>query len=164
MKKIIVITLMAIAVVFTSCCPNTCAAQTVDSTLTELSVDGIQVTEAERLLDKYAGKMYEGAVEIAEAISGPAKEAFDYVVMLQIAKGIGMLIPLLLFIISLTVILITATRFECNEESVGGVVCMAFIVIGALSLVLSFFTTYDAVLHLIAPEWFAIKEIMALIK
>lgn len=139
-----------------------------DSIVTSPTGDIVNVTEAERIIDKYTGKLYDGVADITERLSGPAEEVFGYVVMLQIAKGIGMLSPLLFLFIFLFIGYVYLNKglkadFK-NKGEAYGIVGVVSLVVAAIFFIIGIFSVYAGLLHLIAPEWYAIEEIIGLIK
>lgn len=122
----------------------------------------LNVLETERLIDKYGGQAVESFNALVENTIPLAESGFKMVVKLQIAKGIGKLIPLLAFII----LLINTIKHwdKLNELDDGGGVFLFWSVVGIIILgIMSCISTYKAILYLIVPEWFAIKEILNLI-
>src|SRR5690554_3395803 len=75
-------------------------AFSMDSDSTQLSEQPSKISETERIIDKYGGKIAESFNSIVEKITPVAEEGFKLAVRLQIAKGIASLLPLVLFIIS----------------------------------------------------------------
>lgn len=152
MKKII--TLLLICISFNS--------YSQDSTMTN-----VNVTEVERIVDKYGEKAIDGFNNLVDKVSPTAVQGFEYVVQLQIAKGIGMLLPILIFFVCLIVLLnIRNDKWvtKDTDTTITGIVGITSLIIGLFSIIMSFVYTYDGILHLLAPEWFAIKEIIELIK
>lgn len=147
MKKIIIL-MMIVLGTFTS------RAQ--DSTKTTIS-------EIERVVDKYGEKIADGFISTMETAKPVAKEGFKVVVKLQFAKGIANLLPLLIFIISvISITKLWGTEHLNNKDiSAVGFIWLTLLII---SFVLAIFDTYSGITHLIAPEWFAIKEIITLMK
>lgn len=158
MKKFIIILLL-------SCFAFYSKAQ-VDS----LVIENVNVTEAERIIDKYSDKIYDGVSTIAEKLTEPAQEVFGYVVFLQIAKGIGMLLPIPLVFIFSFLFLMFYKKVEWSYNSptaeTTGVFTLSIVfgVMAGVSIIIAFCTTYTGLLHLLAPEWYAIKEIVGLIQ
>jgi hypothetical protein len=143
--------------------------------------DSIQVTQAERIIDKYSGKVYATVTEVVEQLKGPAKEMFDAVVRLEIAKGFGYLLPkiftflfLFLFVKEYKRILDILNRdnvprrYDRNggpfSEENSSFQLIMYLVVAFLMFSMALIFTYDGLLHLFAPEWYAIKEIIELVK
>ena len=137
--------------------------------------------KTEQLVDKYGAKMVDAFSSTIEKTKPMAKEAFETVVMLQIAKGIACLLPLLMFILFLYLFkreydriqnILMSDNVPKNMDGRYGVFddsnVTPFIIIYLLLFVACFifsmFTTYDGIIHLLAPKWFAIKEIVGLFK
>lgn len=147
------------------------------------NIDSLNVNESEteRIIDKYGGKIVEGFNSFVETATPYAKEGFEVVLKLQIAKGIGYLMPMLFFFIFLFLFTKEYKRIMTILESDKVPVHMdrkygAFDS-GNASFVLYFYLAatifsfllgagclFPGITHLIAPEWFAIKEIIELIK
>lgn len=138
--------------------------------------DDISITETERIVDKYSGKIADNVGGVADAliegfnagiekITPIAESGFDAMVTFNIAKGIVYLSPTFILLI---IIIIGAKSKLMGEDITGDNVPTASgIVIGILfitflALASSYF--YDGVLHLVAPEYYAILDILDLIK
>ena len=109
------------------------------------------------------------------------KEGFQTVVMLQIAKGIGYLLPLILFIIFLILMINEYKRIDnilksdnvpehmnnrygpTGESNVTPIFIL-YLIFSAILFLASLTFTFDGITHIIAPKWFAIKEIIELLK
>ncbi len=137
--------------------------------------------KTEQLVDKYGAKMVDAFSSTIEKTKPMAKEAFETVIMLQIAKGIANLLPLLFFIIFLYLFkkeydriqnILISDNVPENMSSRRGVFddcnLTPFIIIYLIFLIVCFIvamiTTYDGITYLLAPKWFAIKEIIGLFK
>lgn len=130
------------------------------------------ITEAERIIDKYGGKIVDGFNSFVEKATPYAEEGFKMVVRLQIAKGIGLLLPLFITIFSWFLLFREVERVR-NLESTNSygpwdssnitVQIIIYLIVGMVSSMLAFVTTYDGILHLMAPEWYAIQELIELI-
>ena len=140
--------------------------------------------EAERLIDKYGGKAVETFEIVVEKATPLAKEGFSMAVKLQFAQGIAQLIPLILFFVFLFLYLKTLRNYK-NEsikfdmpDTRNRVSTVAenmlinyymtrfliFGILGAVCFILAAVNTYGGVTRLIAPEWYAVKEIVELFK
>lgn len=139
-----------------------------DSTSVISEITNVDETQAERIIDKYGGKIVEGFNNFAEKATPYAEEGFKVVVKLQIAKGIAGLIP------PVTCIILLILIFKFNKKAVWdnhdspinlyAIVQLIFGILAAIMFIIALFSTYNAILHLIAPEWYAIKEIIDLLK
>lgn len=128
----------------------------------------VQITEAERIIDKYGEKIINGFNNLVETVTPYAEEGFNMVIKLQIAKGIGHLLPLVFAIIFWILFHVEYKKLIKNghypftrEENMTATLLFNL----GLSLILTFIsiiTTYDGIMYLIAPEWFALKEIIDL--
>ena len=143
--------------------------------------DSAQVTQAERIIDKYSGKVYTTITEVVDQLKGPAKEMFDAVVRLEIAKGFGYLLPVLFMAIFLFLFAQehkrisnilngdnVPDRFNTNhgpfdEDNVTPQLIF-YLIAASVAFIFAIIVTYDGLLHLFAPEWYAIKEIIELVK
>lgn len=132
------------------------------------------ISSAERIIDKYSEKFYNGVSEIVEGLKGPAETVFKSVVRLQIAKGIGMLLILIPTIIFWIVFarLYPKVQTYCDgghgyrtwDEAPWGVMTIVALVAGIIFTIGSVFAVYHGLLRVFAPEWFAIMEIVQLVK
>jgi hypothetical protein len=144
------------------------------------TTDSVKITQAERIIDKYSNKVYHTVTEIVDDLKGPAKEMFNYVVKLEIIKGFGMLLPLFFAIIFLILIVSEYKRISnilnstnvvntfnkregpLHEDNITPQMII-YLVSFIFMAIVSLFSTYDGVLHLFAPEWYAVKEIIGII-
>jgi hypothetical protein len=137
------------------------------------------ISEAERIIDKYGGAAIEGFNNVVEKITPMAQQGFEIAVKLQIAKGVALSIPLILCLTFLIIFFKEYSRLDKilsskevpnhYNESYGPfdesnitpllIVSLASFIIFTIAAA---FTTYDAITHLVAPEWYAIKEIIEL--
>ena len=137
--------------------------------------------KTEQLVDKYGGKLANAFSETIEGAKPMVKETFETVVMLQIAKGIGCLLPLFFFIIfmylfkkeydRINAILASDNVPDHMNSSYGvfgednvNVFIILYLIFAVISFILALIFTYDGVLYLMAPKWFAIKEIIGVFK
>ena len=145
------------------------------------TVDSAQITQAERIIDKYSGKIYNVLGEVATELKGPAKEMFNAVIKLEIAKGLGMLIPLFVAFFFLYLF-----RYEYNsilhllnsedvpkrlnsnygpfDESNVTAPLIIYLILFLGFTVFAIGVTYNGIMHLVAPEWYAIQDILKLLK
>jgi hypothetical protein len=135
----------------------------------------------ERLIDKYGGKISEGFNNVVEKTTPVAKEGFYIAVKLNIAHGIGLLLPLLFFFIFGYIFIKEYNKIEnilksdniprhmsknhgpMENDNTTPLLIISLVAIVILSVV-SLFTTMPGIKHLIAPEWYAIKDIIELFK
>lgn len=128
----------------------------------------VTTTQAERIIDKYSGKISDTFNEGIKKITPMAEKGFDVVVRFEIAKGIGLLLPLPICITF--VFIIISTRRKAKFNDVGdptngwGILLIITWVIASVSFIVSIFSVYSGILHLMAPEWYAIKEILEIFK
>ena len=122
------------------------------------------ITEAERIIDKYSSKVVDVFNSAVESATPLAEEGFKMVVRLQIAKGFGNLLSSLFFI----VLLITFRKIKIydyiiNDKSWSTPAPLLVVLFIIISFVWAILDLYQAIQYFIAPEWFAIKEILNLI-
>lgn len=138
-----------------------------------------QISETERIIDKYGDKIVNSFNSFAEKTLPIAEDGFKIIVKLQIAKGLINLIPLIAFIIFIILVHKEYNRLLhlLNQEEVPSYMdrdygpfgednisfpLLLYLIITIVLGLLSLFTTNSGFLYLIAPEWFAIKEIINL--
>lgn len=124
--------------------------------------------EAERLIDKYGGKAVETFEKVVEGATPLAKEGFNMAVKLQFAQGVAQLLPIIFFGFFIYKF-IKEDKYIRKEggEWESGEVTASWIIYLALSIItmlLAIFNTYGGVTRVIAPEWYAVKEIVELFK
>jgi len=152
MKKIFV--LLAFVITF--------ASQTI-----AITADSTNISNAERIIDKYSDKAYTTIVSIADRLEGPAKEVFHYVTMKNFAQGIAGFAPALLFLMLFYYYFPTVKKMikenKCDADH--GAVFVVGWGLALLALgILTISTFQSSVMHIIAPEWYAIQDIVSLIK
>lgn len=148
-----------------------------DSIKTETPI----LDKTEHLVDKYSSKIADTFISTMESAKPFVKEGFQTVVMVQIAKGIGYLLPLILFIIFLILMINEYKRIDNilksdnvpehmdnrygpTEESNVTPIFILYLIFSAILFLASLTFTFDGITHIIAPKWFAIKEIIELLK
>lgn len=143
--------------------------------------DSTKISTTERLVDKYGGKIIDGFNTVVEKATPVAKQGFEIAVRLQIAKGVACLLPIIFFFIF-------SYSFKKEYERISSILdsdkvplhmdksegpmdednmtakLLIYLLMSIVLFILSCIFTYTAITHLIAPEWFAIKEIIELIK
>lgn len=135
----------------------------------------IQITETERIIDKYGSEVINKFNSLIDNATPMAEQGFEMIVRLQIAKGITLLLPALfclIFIIMFSAEYKTVQKKieeddntynygPFSEEYIN--IFLIFYIFAAIILfITALFTLHDALLHLMAPEWYAIKEILNL--
>ena len=137
------------------------------------------ISETERIVDKYGEKLAQGFSSFMESATPVAQEGFKIVVYLQLAKGVSYLLPLIFFILSVILFKNEYNRIENIlksdnvpnfyngnygpfDESNINIKIIIYLIITIVSAIIAVITTTDGLTHLIAPEWFAIKEISTL--
>lgn len=143
------------------------------------TISSLEITEAERIIDKYSGKIANSFNEGINKITPMAEEGFEIAVKLQLAKGIAYMIPSLLFIIFIMLFIkeYNDIKKELSSENIPiylnencgpfdeGNINPKLIIYLALSVILfiiAALSIYDGITHIVAPEWYAIKEIIEL--
>ena len=121
------------------------------------------VQEVERVVDKYSEKVMHSFSELMEDAAPAAKEGFSWVVKLQKAKAIGLIF---LSLIALGILLVGFKMYNSNHSYSEDLEIFAgvMLVVGSIGFFVSLVGLYHAILFLIAPEWYALKEIIDLIK
>tara|TARA_R110000796_G_scaffold146955_3_gene263698 strand:- start:4153 stop:4641 length:489 start_codon:yes stop_codon:yes gene_type:complete len=143
----------------------------------------INASEVERIVDKYTGKAVEGFNSVVDKITPSAEKGFEVAVKLQIAKGVTNLLPLFAFLFFLLLFNLEhkdisdildkgkengPSRYNYNggpfyreNASVKLIIYLTFTVI---LFIVTLFSIADGILHLMAPEWYAIESIIQLFK
>ncbi len=125
------------------------------------------VTQAERIIDKYGGKIIDGFNKAVENVTPYAEEGFKMAVRLQIAKGIIGFTPLLALIPAILGLRLSRKNdiefdtYEMNNWALLNIISWIAV---AVFCAISIWSIPYGIKHLIAPEWFAIKEIMELVR
>ena len=147
----------------------------------QTTVDTTTISNAERIIDKYSGKIANTFIAGIEKITPVAINGFEVVVKLQIAEGLFNLLFVFINIVLFWLFFKEYNRIQkllrsgnyprsMNEsygpfdESNATAKLWIFAVLSCFFVLFSPFCLYDACTHLIAPEWFAIKEIIELFK
>ncbi len=139
------------------------------------------ISNAERIIDKYSGKIANTFIAGIEKITPVAINGFELAVRLQIAIGLFDLVGCMLFFLCFIQLFKEYNRISILLDSKDCPSRMnktegpfydqnatfklgAFTILSILSVIMLPFFLYEAFTHLIAPEWFAIKEIIELFK
>lgn len=139
----------------------------------EVVVNQETITETERIIDKYGGKLADSFTQAMESATPMAKDGFKMVVRLQLAKGSAKLLPLILFVIFLISFKKEYKKISKNEnrsdpkkgpmdEDNVTPILILYLVMTCIMFIVACFSTYGGLVRLIAPEWYAIKEIAEL--
>lgn len=138
----------------------------------EQNKDSIPISETERIVDKYGDKIINGFNNIIKDVTPIAVDGFEVVVNLQIARAIGyLIIALFLFIPSgftawffkWSYTIPEGNRHPRNYDDDWSFLLVISTVISLITLGFAVNLIYHSVLLFIAPEWFAIKEILDLL-
>lgn len=137
--------------------------------------------KTEKLVDKYSAKVAKVFISTLETAKPVAKEGFRAIVLYQVAKGIGYLIPIFLFFLFLILCRLEYKRIlkllssenppaylhieysPFDERNISSYAVCTFICT-VICAVLALFCTYNGIIHIIGAKWFAIKEIIEVIK
>lgn len=137
--------------------------------------------KTEHLVDKYSSKIADTFISTMESAKPFVKESFQTVVMLQIAKGIGYLLPLVFFFIFFNLMINEYKRIDnilkgdnipehmnirCGPTDEWNItpIFILYLIFSSILFLISLVYTFDGITHIIAPKWFAIKEIIELLK
>ena len=132
-------------------------------TMAQASTDNTKLTETERVIDKYSEKIYNGFSVLIEKAEEPVKTGFHYVVKKQIAQGVVGLLPLTIFLLLLYPLFYSIQHYEGDEFNGYTALAILFGFTEVILLVTSICATGNAVMHLIAPEYYAIEDIARLV-
>lgn len=141
------------------------------------STQVVQLSDTERIIDKYSEKIANAFSEGVEKVAPVAEQGFQIAVRYCIAEGIVYMLPLficLLFMIIATkeyqriTNILNSEKVPKNMNSQNGAYSeenssfklISSTIIFAITGFISMFTTYMGITRLIAPEWYAIKEII----
>lgn len=160
MKKLFTVLLMMFTLT------TSFSQEKVETSVDSMVVTPQQISEAERIIDKYGSKAIDGLNNAVESITPLAKEGFEMAVKLQYAKGIGYLLPLVIFIILYTMFmkhykLGNFTEYDWNRHATLSILLLFGC---CISFGFALSETGDAILHLVAPEWFAFQDIIKMVK
>lgn len=138
-------------------------------------------SDVERLVDKYGGKVQESFNNFVERATPVAEEGFKIAVRLQFAKGLAWVLGILISVMLLSVYLkeynristilnsgnvpknMSASYGPWDEDNCTFILIFSGIGFGIMTI-LSLAFAYSGMTHLIAPEWYAIVEIINLFK
>lgn len=132
-------------------------------------IDSLQVTQAERIIDKYSGQISEAFNSGVEKITPVAEQGWEMAVKYQVALGIKDVSVALFWLIILMIILYNVNKAwkwakqEDEEDMMGLIFGFTALVGGSLCAVVIAYLA-DGILYLIAPEWFALQEVIGLFK
>lgn len=133
--------------------------------LSAQSVDSLRITETERIIDKYSGKIADTFEKGLEKITPIAEDGFKIMVKLQIVKGITGLIPLFMTILSTVLLGIYMPKAKWGMRAeFPDIMVIVSIALGIIFLVGAMFTTSNAIEHLMVPEYYAIQDIINMFK
>lgn len=141
-------------------------------TLTAMSIGSYaqdeQITEAERIVDKYTGKAGDAIKELATALEQPAEHVYAILVRQSLSEGILFTIGGVVLLIAGFWIIKLSMSVNKVKDSYRDMVYPDYkyvlSVSGSLILVLSFIILIASPLRILNPEYYAIKEIMDVFK
>ena len=139
---------------------------TIQETPTVMSVDSATLSETERIVDKYTDKVASGFNNLLEKTTPYAEEGFNMVVKLQKAKAFAKLMILFMGTIFLIWFMRVFPKADYSEYDWNRWATLSVLIgiLGLTCFIIGLFNLYDAVLLFLAPEWYAVKEIMSLFK
>jgi hypothetical protein len=134
--------------------------------ITTVSVDSVTLSETERIVDKYTGKISDGFNKLVETATPYAEEGFVMVVKLQYAKAVANLSILFIGILFLYWFYYNFKQSDFTEEDWNRYATLSIItgIASIILLTMGLTNLYNAIMLLIAPEWYAVKEIINLLK
>jgi hypothetical protein len=170
MKKFLVLLLLL---------PTLLVGQITDTVVTTKQ---IEITETERIVDKYGSAIVTSFNKLITSATPMAEEGFKIAVKVQIAEGIVLLLPFLFAVIFMYItyreyfrisnILNTndADKYPryyfrsgpWHDDNLSFLLIVS-VCMSAIFVLFAIFTTGPGVMRLIAPEWYAIKEIIQLL-
>lgn len=137
--------------------------------------------EVERLVDKYGGKIVDGFNHVVEKATPVAEQGFKIAVRLNIAHGIACMLPLVFLFLFMYWFMEEYNRLDnilksndvprnmnyrygpMYEDNITPKLIMNIIATIIMFILVCIFTV-EGIKHLIAPEWYAIKDIIDLFK
>lgn len=149
--------------------------------LTDTGTKTPTLDKVEQLVDKYSVKIADGFVAAMDKATPIAKEGFKAAIWNQIAKGIAGIIPFFLFLAFLFLLIneyntiykvlgsdnvpshMSRGRGPLHESNMSFKL-MIYIILFIASTICTAIFSYDGITHLLAPKWFAIKEVIELVK
>jgi len=131
--------------------------------------DTTNITQTERLIDKYSGRIYDALEAMAESLKIPVEHVYNILVKQQIVEAVIYIIVLVSGIACFFYFLICLSRGSkaSNDSNAEVMFLVKAIIFGFFSFVFLFvgFCHLDTiVMGLINPEYGAIKDIMEFIK
>jgi cytoskeletal protein RodZ len=137
--------------------------------------------KVEQLVDKYSVKVANVFVATMEKATPVAKEGFQAAVWFQVAKGVAEIIPLVFFLVFLFLLIneynsiykvlnsdavpahMSRGRGPLHESNISLKLILYLLLFIASTITTAVFV-WDGIMHLVAPKWFAIKDIIELVK
>lgn len=132
------------------------------------STNYLALVQAEKLVDKYSGNITAAVVSLAKALQQPAEKVFQILTYKAFAEGLGLL---LLPIITILLIIWFFLSFKKSEWTYSGdpdnKYAVMTIISGATSVIMlavTYINITNMITHLIAPEYYAIKDIIDIVQ
>lgn len=129
------------------------------------------VSTAERVIDKYSGKAYDAVKELANALKVPAEHVYTVLVKQGIVEGVTWLVIFIIMSIMLGIaikIMFTLPMFTDSDYddnvTVPGIFAILGGIIGGIGVVICLFHIDVMVGGFINPEYYAIREIVEILK
>lgn len=124
-----------------------------------------QITETERIIDKYSDKATEAIKGLAIALEVPAKHVYKILIKQQLIYSIGWI---LVFVVGITAsfFLIKFVKYAIEQNwDETAIIMSVFLGGGCVALMIASIMNFDVILTgIINPEYGAIQEISKLIK
>jgi len=127
----------------------------------------VTTTEVERIIDKYSEKVYNTLTTLITQLKGPAEYIFKSAIKVNIAKGIVNLIPFIIFIPCFILFLYYVKAGRWCDGDTANYQAVLSIIMGIISLgllIAGIVCICSAIPYLVSPEWYAIQDIMHLIR
>jgi hypothetical protein len=124
------------------------------------SLDSVNITETERIIDKYSGKLATSITSLAEILKVPASHVYGIMVKNQFLNGVSIFIVCCFLILADTTSIVPLFFSEEYRREFWG---LPFIITIVVAFFLLIFIP-DAISQTFNPEYGAIKEIMNFVK
>lgn len=132
-----------------------------------INIDTIKISETERIIDKYSGKIGDAIQALADQLEQPVEFVWECVVKQHFLEGIVNFSFIVFFIISLLLFInsMKTKGWKDNDTpNAHGVVSAVFAVASFILLIMTFAYFGDAITQTFNPEYHAIQDIFDLIK
>lgn len=137
---------------------------TMNAQLDTIVTPNIEISTAERVVDKYADKAYGAVKELANALKVPAEHVYTVLVKQAVVVSITWIITFIILIIISILCIKTISKYgiqnndyEIDQRGMAGMIIGIFTGIGVIIC----FTNIDIMVGgLLNPEYYAIQEIL----